>query len=110
ATLTEATGISNTGEIVGFFTDAAGKDHGFLDNNGKFTTIDVPGATLTHVLGINDNNQVFGFYTGADGVNHGFLLQQSRVFGNENAAIALPISAGLTPTTESDPDAKLTIT
>lgn len=38
---TEATGINNAGQIVGYFTDAHGASHGFLrGSTGTFTTID----------------------------------------------------------------------
>ncbi len=67
-----ATGITNSGEIVGEYSDESGS-HGFLFNNGKFTAIDVPGATATVVNGINDHRQIVGYYSDAAGVNHGFV-------------------------------------
>jgi hypothetical protein len=37
---------------VGSFTDHAGKAHGFVDHQGQFRTLDVPGATSTIAYGI----------------------------------------------------------
>jgi hypothetical protein len=50
-------------------------NHGFLlDDDGNFSTIDVPGASFTSAISINRRGNVVGFYTLA-GVNHGFLLR-----------------------------------
>ncbi|HEY6844283.1 MAG TPA: hypothetical protein VI391_08955, partial [Thermoanaerobaculia bacterium] len=40
---TVASGINNQGQIVGAFVSATG-NHGFLDEDGAFTTFDVPGT------------------------------------------------------------------
>jgi probable HAF family extracellular repeat protein len=45
---TEADGINAQGEIIGFFVDSAGKQHGFLHQDATFTQLDFPGATATH--------------------------------------------------------------
>jgi uncharacterized membrane protein len=57
---------------VGDFTDARGVVHGFLFNNGNYTTLDVPGSSLTATNGINDAGQIVGVYADASGL-HGFL-------------------------------------
>ena len=44
---TEAFGINNAGQIVGFYHDASGVSHGFLYSGGVYTTIDYPGAKGT---------------------------------------------------------------
>lgn len=63
-------GINPSGEIVGVYTDAVGKQHGFLLSGGQFTTIDVPGAlagvagTLPTVArGISPCGEIVGQYT-----------------------------------------------
>jgi uncharacterized membrane protein len=66
AWLTEATGISNAGVIVGFFIDADEQAHGFVLREGKYTTF------LTR---INDRGKIVGIWGDADGRRHGFLLQ-----------------------------------
>jgi probable HAF family extracellular repeat protein len=55
-----ATGINNAGQIVGTYTDTAGKVHGFLDTNGVYKSIDVPGSTQTIPTGINNAGQIVG--------------------------------------------------
>jgi hypothetical protein len=54
-------GINNRGQIVGDYEDARGGCHGYLLDNGRFTTIDVPGEP-TQALGLNDRGQVVGLY------------------------------------------------
>ena len=39
---TSARGINARGDIVGFYSDAANVQHGFLLHDGTFTTIDFP--------------------------------------------------------------------
>jgi probable HAF family extracellular repeat protein len=70
---TEALGINNAGQIVGFFKDNTGAgQHGFLYDRGIFTTIDVPGATGTIPFGINNARQIVGTTATSTGI-HGFL-------------------------------------
>src|SRR5213593_2462215 len=70
---TEALGINNAGQIVGFFKDNIGSgQHGFLYDRGTFTTIDVPGADSTIALGINNARQIVGKTSNNTGI-HGFL-------------------------------------
>jgi probable HAF family extracellular repeat protein/VCBS repeat-containing protein len=53
-----ANGINQSGEIVGTFNDSSGDLHGFLFNNGTYTTIDY--GTNTTLVGINDLGQIVG--------------------------------------------------
>jgi hypothetical protein len=72
---TSAQGIEGN-NIVGFYTDSSGTDHGFLYDNesGEWTTtLDDPsagplGTTAIEVFG----NNVVGSYTAPSGVIHGF--------------------------------------
>src|SRR5262245_43253210 len=50
---TEALGIDDLGQIVGGFVDNTG-GHGFLLDNGTYTTLDV------WATGINDSGQILG--------------------------------------------------
>ncbi len=53
-----ATGINNSGIIIGEYEDASGH-HGFVDNGGTFSTVDDPhGIGATYVTSINDNGVV----------------------------------------------------
>jgi hypothetical protein len=70
---TVSAAINNLGGIAGFYTDSQGTVHGFLDNNGHFTTVVAPHASETQLLGIND----FGVAVGFDvvrGVQHGIIF------------------------------------
>ncbi len=81
ALLTRALGISATGDIVGWYKDAAGKFHGFQLHQGAAVPIDVdlPGVTQTRASGINAVGDIVGYYRDTTGV-HGFLLTKR---GNE---------------------------
>ena len=57
ATLTNALGVNNAGQIVGIFANSTGL-HGFLDTGGNFTQIDGPDTRETVANGINDAAQV----------------------------------------------------
>ena len=74
---TFAQGINASGQIVGYYQDAAAIMHGFLynPNGGTFTTLDDPSGTAatTTASGINATGQIVGsFFMG--GKSHGFLL------------------------------------
>jgi probable HAF family extracellular repeat protein len=72
--LTHGFGINDRGQIVGSFQPLSGRtESGFLDDHGRFTTIDVPGATGTTARGINDRGEIVGSYIGLDNRRHGFL-------------------------------------
>ncbi len=84
AAQTQAIGIDDRPlpDIVGFYTDAAGLTHGFLDANGVQTTVDDPAGAppnvttpVQNLLGINDRGQAAGFWTDNDGHEHGFVVQ-----------------------------------
>ena len=75
STSTAAFGINASGQIVGSYVDADGTKipHGFLLDNGSYTTLDPPGSTFTWAHGINDFGQIVGMYQDAGGTFHGFL-------------------------------------
>jgi hypothetical protein len=50
---TEARGVDDSGRIVGWYRWAT-SSHGFVDNGGRFTRVDYPGALNTQVNGINN--------------------------------------------------------
>ena len=67
--------INNSGVIVGGYADS-NTTHGFMLTDvtlahgkaeGKFSTIDFPGASLTFVLGINDKGDIAGAYKNPPG-------------------------------------------
>ena len=61
---TYATGVNDSGQVVGYYGDVNGINQGFVYADGTFTTISDPNATAgTYVTGINDSGQIVGFYT-----------------------------------------------
>jgi hypothetical protein len=77
-------GISGTGWIVGYYSDAEGVFHGFL-RNPKYTTLDVPGAGTkgdqgTQALSINDAGEISGVYFDSNSVEHGFTRDASGTY------------------------------
>lgn len=77
---TWATGINNSGEIAGYYNDAAtGVFQGYIrDHNGNFTSFAAPGAGTvfssgTFVLALNGSGEVAGYYTDNTYVAHGFI-------------------------------------
>ena len=72
---TQVIGINDLGNTVGFWIDASGAQHGFMDVAGTFTSVDNPLATpplVTQLLGINNSNVTVGYYTDAAGNFHPF--------------------------------------
>jgi probable HAF family extracellular repeat protein len=70
---TNAQGINDSGQIVGFFINGSGY-HGFLLGGDTYTSLDDPLATQgTFASGINDAGQIVGYYKNATGF-HGFLF------------------------------------
>jgi probable HAF family extracellular repeat protein len=76
---TLASGINDTGQIVGTYADASGV-HGFLLSGGSYTTLDDPLAQqYTAAQGINGAGQIVGIYFGHAGLQsglHGFLYNK----------------------------------
>jgi len=63
STFTQALGVNNLGEIVGFYVDGSGVQHGYIDNGGVFTSFDPPDSASTTINGLNDKGDIVGFYT-----------------------------------------------
>lgn len=79
---THAFGVNNQKTIVGDYHVGAdsrghgGTYHGFIYQNGVFTSLDVPGASLTDARGVNDAGQVAGVFNDSNGNEHGFSYSQ----------------------------------
>ena len=88
AVFTSASGINARGDIVGSYSDASGRSHGYVLRNGEFTTIDFPDAAGAVVAGtgaggIGPSGEIVGTYTvvGEPAVNvHGYLLTKQGEF------------------------------
>lgn len=73
---TIAGGINSAGLIVGSYIGSDFNVHGFLLNDGVFTTIDFPGAAgFTAATDINSEGEIVGFYFDRSGASHGFHLR-----------------------------------
>jgi len=70
--LTEAWGINDQGVVVGWYETSSGFA-GFALINGKYFSLNYPGATGTFAFGINDSGQIVGAYTLSNNMTHGFL-------------------------------------
>lgn len=68
----QATGINNAGNAIGFYLPAADTSLGFLDQGGSISTIDPFGSSFTQALGINNAGETVGFYVDSNGVQHGY--------------------------------------
>ena len=69
-------GINDSGQVAGCFTDSDNKRHGFLKDGNNYTVIDYPGAADgvgTCATGLNNKGQIVGYFQDANGYNHGFL-------------------------------------
>jgi hypothetical protein len=78
ATRTEAWDITNSGDVVGYYTNADGRLHGFrLDKRGRYTKFDDPDGGLENDLtGGNDRGVTVGSllrYDPTMGEAHGYL-------------------------------------
>jgi uncharacterized membrane protein len=70
---TGARWINEKGDIVGpYGPNCAGIRHGYLLRQGKFVTIDPPGAVDTQADAINDDGVIVGLYKDKAGVTHGY--------------------------------------
>jgi len=88
AVLTNAQGINAQGEIVGFYTDTAGRTHGFSQSGGFWRSIDFPDSAASQALGISPAGDIVGTYqrpaeagpiAGAIPI-HGFLMTRRGGF------------------------------
>ena len=78
ATRTEAWDITNSGDVIGYYSNADGRLHGFrLDKRGKYTKFDDPDGDLENDLtGGNDRGVTVGSllrYDPTMGEAHGYL-------------------------------------
>ena len=68
----QAVGINNAGNIVGFYMPAATTSIGFLEVGGAISMLDPFGSAFTQALGISNTGEIVGIYADAGGVQHGY--------------------------------------
>ena len=73
----QATGIADSGEVVGFYLPTATTSNGFADLNGKIQVLQFPGSNFTQALGVNNSGEIVGLYNDAAGATHGFAYLPS---------------------------------
>lgn len=69
---TIASGINDSGQVVGDFFDAGNHNNGFMLSGATYSTVDVPAAAATVATGVNNSGQITGYYTDGSGGVHGF--------------------------------------
>jgi len=70
---TQATGINDSGEVVGLYLDSASVQHGFLKKGTKYTSIDVKGDTSADAYGINNAGDITVFAINSSGDYDAFV-------------------------------------
>jgi hypothetical protein len=88
---TEAWGVNDSGNIVGFYTDSAGNYQGFeyLASTQTYTTISCSGWTITRAYAINDAGVIVGdVANSASGPFSGFVYRSGKctIFNYPKAA------------------------
>ena len=69
--------MNNLNLVVGSYMDTNNASHGFIYDNGRFTSIDDPdGIGTTVVNGVNDDSQLVGFYVDAEMNTDGFVARR----------------------------------
>jgi len=95
ATLTVATAINDSSQIVGFYFDQSDNVHGFIYDHGKYTQLDYPGAIETDLFGINNVGQIAGYYLDTAGLPHGFVYFQGRYFPVDFPGATVTVAFGI---------------
>lgn len=83
AASTQAWGITQSGDIVGFYVATDKSMHGFLLSRGQYSSIDFPGAAFTEINGISPRGDLIGDYAATltgSGPHHGFVLTREGNF------------------------------
>jgi uncharacterized membrane protein len=60
---TDATGINNSGRVVGTYYLLDGMRHGYVFDGSTYTTVDFPGARHTFLFGIDVSGRTVGSYS-----------------------------------------------
>jgi uncharacterized membrane protein len=101
ATYTIPHGLNNDGQIVGYYYDASGSPHSFIESSGAYSEFNVPGAVNTYAYGTNDDGEIVGeFWDG--NAYFGFLATPAGPRPHRRAPGMPPLSPqGLEPTPAS---------
>jgi hypothetical protein len=80
ATATYVSAVNDAGVLTGYYDDASGVTHGFVEAGSEEVSFDPPGATGTYPSGINDQGTISGTYADAGGALHGFVRSPTGTF------------------------------
>jgi probable HAF family extracellular repeat protein len=111
STYTLADSINDKGQIVGLYQNGSGKQYGFLDSNGSYTTIVPPGSNESAAYGINAEGQIIGVYSppqAIPAIRVSFIAMVSTLQSILRAAISPFLQASTTRGKSSGPIAILT--
>jgi probable HAF family extracellular repeat protein len=78
-TSSQANGVSNSGEVVGFASLANGYQHAFSMIDGLMIDIGTLGLS-SYAYGVNDSGEVVGYSYLADGDQHAFLYDNGTMY------------------------------
>jgi probable HAF family extracellular repeat protein len=94
---TQAFGINNVGQIVGYYQGQDGGQHAFVrDYGGSYMEINYPGARLTMATGVNDAGTIVGCYEDANGVLHGYTVDHAGTYKSiDVAGASLTLASGI---------------
>jgi uncharacterized membrane protein len=87
ATSSGAIEINDEGWIVGQYADSSNKQHGFLLQGKKYTTLDVPTAIASGAYGINNKGKIVLTWVNSSGAYEGALTTN---FGKTYTTINVP--------------------
>jgi len=79
---TQVIALNNLGDTAGFWANAAGANHGFVEWNGSYTSYTDPNTpkiagAVNQLLGINNNGVAVGFYNDKHGDSHPYKVNQA---------------------------------
>src|SRR5215471_5941925 len=78
STNTQATAITPSGEIVGRYFSSDGRQHGFVLNEGGFTSLDAHNASFTDAAWVNSRGDIVGTYTlESESQGHAYVLRNA---------------------------------
>jgi probable HAF family extracellular repeat protein len=83
AIITQGRGLNDLNQVVGYYRDQAGDQHGFVWDDGAFVTFDLPDLenVIPYPLGINNRGQIVGLFAESpcNCNERGFLFSHGRL-------------------------------
>jgi uncharacterized membrane protein len=88
-------GVNDHDKAVGFWTDAAGNNHGFTYDvkDHQFTEVNVPGFASTETTAINNKGDIAGFVVGANNNDVSFVLEGKQIVWLNGPSGAVSVQA-----------------